>query len=121
MTVLMTNGQVHDGASDDPRMVYWLTLEQRRCVRTAIDGAFASIEVHQNLRKPLSAVLIELAVVDARDAVWPRKAALVRRVNRLPQDSLPVCMSGEEVAALLTVPGLADSVRAAIAKGSRLR
>ena len=60
----------------------------------------------------LEDVLTELHVAAARDAVWPASAARVRLATGWGEDVLPVRLSAAELASVLAVPGLPESVRA---------
>ena len=93
---------------------YWLTGPERtalgRAVRTALSGA-----VHPVSAIHLEDVLTELHVAAARDTLWPASAARVRSATGWSDDVLPVRLSAAERGSVLAVPGLPESVRAALA------
>ena len=91
---------------------HWLDAAARErladAVRTALDEPSA---------QPVSAihlqdVLTELHVAAAREAVWPASTARVRLATGWDDDVLPVRLSSDELAAVLHLAELPDSVRA---------
>lgn len=94
------------------RIPYWLDGAQRDRLADAIHALLdGGCLPHPALSRHLAAVLIELGVASARDRVWPVKADRVRRATGLPPDALPVRMSAEEVAAVLSLPDLGPVLR----------
>jgi hypothetical protein len=101
------------GPAPDVLVPHWLTAGEREqlagVVRAALDAA-----VHPVAAIHLSDVLTELHVAAARDAVWPSSAARVRRVTGWGADVLPVRLSSRELSSVLTLPGLAPTLRTAL-------
>lgn len=97
-----------------PRVPYWFTLDHRAALADAIVNLTATTTVFPTVREHLDAVLTELGVVEARDQIWPATAAVVRRATGYGPEVLPIRMSDDEVNAVLTLPLLPRSVRAAL-------
>ncbi len=90
---------------------HWLAAAQRTQLATAVRQALTSRPVHPVAGIHLEDVLTELHVAAARDAVWPAPAARVRRATGWGQDVLPVRLSAAELASVLSLTELPDSVR----------
>ena len=93
---------------------YWLAGPEREALRVAVRSALTGA-VHPVAAIHLEDVLTELHVAAARDTLWPASAARVRSATGCSDDVLPVRLSAAERASVLTVPGLPDVVRAALA------
>ena len=104
------------GPAPDVLLPHRLTAAAREeladVVRRALDGA----ELHPVAAIHLSDVLTELHVAAARDAMWPRSAARVRRVTGWGADVLPVRLSSRELTSVLTLTGLAPELRTALCR-----
>jgi hypothetical protein len=57
-------------------------------------------------------------VAAARDAVWPAPAARVRLATGWDDDVLPVRLSAAELAGVLDLPALPDTLRAVLGGGA---
>ena len=91
---------------------HWLTASHRTQLATTVRAALTARVMHPVAAIHLEDVLTELHVAAARDAVWPASAARVRLATGWGEDVLPVRLSAAELASVLTVPGLPDSLRA---------
>jgi hypothetical protein len=91
---------------------HWLAAEHRAALATAVRASLTARLVHPVAAIHLEDVLTELHVAAARDAVWPASAARVRLATGWDDDVLPVRLSAAELASVLSVPGLPDTVRA---------
>src|SRR4051795_5351301 len=100
------------GAGAEMLVPRWLAATQRAELADAVRAALATHRVHPLTAIQLEDVLTELHVAAARDAVWPASAARVRLATGWGDDVLPVRLSAAELASVLTVPGLPDSLRA---------
>jgi hypothetical protein len=96
---------------------YWLAAEHRAALATAVRASLTARRVHPVVAIHLEDVLTELHVAAARDAVWPASAARVRLATGWDDDVLPVRLSAAELAGVLSVPDLPDTVRALLAGG----
>lgn len=99
------------------RAPYWLGYDQRTALAGSIEHLLDTCQVMPPLRTSLTAVLAELGVVAARDHVWPQSARIVRQITGYNDDVLPIRMSNDEHAAVLTLTTLTDSVRNALTGG----
>lgn len=100
------------GASaPDVLVPYWLAAAQRTELATAVRQALGSRPAHPVAAVHLEDVLTELHVAAARDAVWPASAARVRLATGWDPDVLPVRLSAAELASVLDLTELPDSVR----------
>ena len=95
---------------------HWLTAAEREGLATVVRDALRDTEVHPVAAIHLSDVLTELHVAAARDAMWPRSAARVRRVTGWGADVLPVRLSSRELTSVLTLTGLAPELRTALCR-----
>ncbi|MGY1680796.1 hypothetical protein [Geodermatophilus sp. SYSU D01176] len=102
------------GPAPDVLVPHWLTAAQREELATVVRGALEDAEVHPVAAVHLADVLTELHVAAARDALWPRSAARVRRVTGWAADVLPVRLSSRELTSVLTLTHLASGLRAAL-------
>ncbi len=91
---------------------HWLTSSHRTQLATTVRAALTGRLVHPVAAIHLEDVLTELHVAAARDAVWPASAARVRLATGWGEDVLPVRLSAAELASVLAVPELPESVRA---------
>jgi hypothetical protein len=96
---------------------HWLTGTHRTQLATTVRAALTSRLVHPVAAIHLEDVLTELHVAAARDAVWPASAARVRRATGWDEDVLPVRLSAAELAGVLALTSLPDSVRAVLGGG----
>lgn len=90
---------------------HWLAAAQRTQLATAVRQALSTRPVHPVAVVHLEDVLTELHVAAARDAVWPASAARVRLATGWDSDMLPVRLSAAELASVLALTELPDSVR----------
>ena len=95
---------------------YWLAGPERAALGAAVRAALAGA-VHPVAAIHLQDVLTELHVAAARDTVWPASAARVRSATGWADDVLPVRLSAAERACVLALPGLPDTLGAALAGG----
>ncbi len=102
----------------DALVPHWLTGTHRTQVATTVRAALTGRLVHAVAAIHLEDVLTELHVAAARDAVWPASAARVRLATGWDEDVLPVRLSAAELAGVLALPALPDSVRAVLAGGA---
>ncbi|RBY79606.1 hypothetical protein DQ238_10480 [Geodermatophilus sp. TF02-6] len=108
------------GSVPDVLVPRWLTADDREQLAAVVRDALADTTVvHPVTAVHLSDVLTELSVAAARDAVWPRAAARVRRVTGWGADVLPVRLSARELASVLTLPALPPGLRTALDRGLR--
>jgi hypothetical protein len=96
---------------------YWLAAAQRELLAEAVRASVSSRLVHPVAAIHLEDVLTELHVAAARDAVWPASAARVRLATGWDDDVLPVRLSAAELASVLAIPGLPDTVRSLLGGG----
>jgi hypothetical protein len=97
---------------------HWLAGAQRVQLATAVRQALSSRPLHPVTVIHLEDVLTELHVAAARDAVWPASAARVRLATGWGEDVLPVRLSAAELAGVLALAELPDTVRALLAGGA---
>ena len=97
---------------------HWLAGAPRTELATVVRAALTSRLVHPVAAIHLEDVLTELHVAAARDAVWPASAARVRRATGWDEDVLPVRLSASELASVLSLPELPESVRALFGGGA---
>ena len=90
---------------------HWLPGAQRAQLATAVREALGSRLVHPVAAIHLEDVLTELHVAAARDAVWPASAARVRLATGWDEDVLPVRLSAAELASVLALAELPDTIR----------
>ena len=102
------------GPAPDVLVPHWLTAAQREELATVVRRALEDAEVHPVAAVHLADVLTELHVAAARDALWPRSAARVRRVTGWGADVLPVRLSSRELTSVLTLAGVAPGLRTAL-------
>jgi hypothetical protein len=96
---------------------HWLAGAQRAELAEAVREALDGRQVHPVAAIHLEDVLTELHVAAARDAVWPASAARVRLATGWGRDVLPVRLSAAELAGVLALPRLPDTVRALLLRG----
>lgn len=97
------------------RLPCWMTSADRTALEAAIRELCASTALVPALRTMLEAVSLELGVAEARDQVWPTVGQVRRQASQASPDVLPVRMSEEERAAVLTIPTLDAGVRSRLA------
>jgi hypothetical protein len=97
---------------------YWLAAAQREQLAAAVRKALTDRVVHPVAAIQLEDVLTELHVAAARDAVWPAPAARVRLATGWDDDVLPVRLSAAELAGVLDLPALPDTLRAVLGGGA---
>jgi hypothetical protein len=97
---------------------HWLTSSHRTQLATTVRAALTGRLMHPVAAIHLEDVLTELHVAAARDAVWPASAARVRRATGWDEDVLPVRLSAAELAGVLALTSLPDSVRAVLGGGA---
>jgi hypothetical protein len=102
------------GPAPDVLVPHWLTAAEREELGTVVRGALEDTAVHPVAAIHLADVLTELHVAAARDALWPRSAARVRRVTGWGADVLPVRLSARELTSVLTLTDLAPRLRTAL-------
>lgn len=100
-----------EGTMTEVRIPHWLSKTDRTDLAEAIVDLCRSTTVFPTVRDRLDAVLIELGVAEARDQVWPHKAAIVRQAHGYAADVLPIRISDQELLAVLTLPALPPSLR----------
>jgi hypothetical protein len=93
---------------------YWLSAADREELARAVRDALMTCPLHPVLAVRLQDVLTELHIAAARDAVWPATAARVRMATGWGADVLPVRLSADERAGVLTLATLPDGLRAAL-------
>lgn len=96
------------------RTALWLTGDQRTELAERITGFLASVEVLPQVAVPLSEVLTELGVAQARAHVWPAAARHIRLVAGYSADMLPIRISDRERHVLSCLHDLSEDLRTAI-------
>ena len=107
-----------DGPVPDVLVPHWLTAAERDQLAGLVRAALQDTAVHPVAAVHLADVLTELHVAAARDAVWPASAARVRMATGWGRDVLPVRLSGTELASVLALPRLPESLRTALLGGA---
>ncbi|MGZ4657660.1 MAG: hypothetical protein ACXVGE_11925 [Blastococcus sp.] len=97
---------------------HWLAGADRERLAAVVREALFDAHVHPVAAIHLEDVLTELHVAAARDLVWPASAARVRLATGWDDDVLPVRLSADELASLLELPALPDTLRARLHGGS---
>jgi hypothetical protein len=96
---------------------HWLSAVDRAEVQRTVQSALDSPPVHPVLAIHLGDVLTELLVAAARELVWPAPIVRVRQATGWAEDVVPVRLSAPELASLLSLPGLGQVARSALAAG----
>jgi hypothetical protein len=105
------------GASGRVLIPYWLSGAHRDELAEVVRDALTTRRVHPVAAIHLEDVLTELHVAAAREAVWPASSARVRLATGWGEDVLPVRLSAAELAGVLSLPGLPDSLRRLLGGG----
>jgi hypothetical protein len=105
-------------AGSEVLVPHWLAAPERAELADAVRAALSSRRVHPVTAIHLGDVLTELDVAAARDAVWPASAARVRLATGWGDDVLPVRLSRSELASVLMVPGLPETLRSLLGGGA---
>lgn len=90
---------------------HWLAGADREQLAAVVRAALVEADVHPVATIHLEDVLTELHVAAARDLVWPASAARVRLATGWDDDVLPVRLSADELASLLALSALPDTLR----------
>ncbi|NEK87575.1 hypothetical protein GCU60_17695 [Blastococcus saxobsidens] len=90
---------------------HWLDATARERLAGTVRAALDEPSVHPVTTIHLHDVLTELHVATAREAIWPASTARVRLATGWDEDVLPVRLSSDELSAVLSLPGLPESVR----------
>jgi hypothetical protein len=106
------------GRGPEVLVPYWLASDQRDQLATTVRAALSGRLVHPVAAIHLEDVLTELHVAAARDAVWPAPAARVRLATGWDDDVLPVRLSAAELAGVLALPDLPDTLRGLLDGGA---
>ena len=101
---------------DAVRLPCWLNEADRDTIATAIDDAL-TLDLHPVVECYLRDVRTELRVAAARDQVWPDQADVVRKASGYTADVLPIRMSEDEMAAVLSLTNLSPAARVALHEG----
>jgi hypothetical protein len=97
---------------------HWRAGAHRAQLAELVRDALTARRVHPVAAIHPEDVLTELHVAAAREAVWPASSARVRMATGWGDDVLPVRLSAAELAGVLSLPALPDSLRRLLGGGA---
>ncbi|MPQ99520.1 hypothetical protein GB931_16675 [Modestobacter sp. I12A-02628] len=103
------------------RLPHWMDAAARHALGASLRSALDGGELHPVDAVQLEDVLTELQVAGARDMVWPESGDRVRRAVGLAGDVVPVRLSAGELASVLGLADLPESLRAGLTTSAGVR